>query len=862
MTPEEWRAIKEILDGALELPAAERSAYLDLHCGGDLDRRRKVESLIEADDRAWSLMEAPAAASFGIPSHAGPASGDRIGVYQILGELGRGGMGIVYLARRADEHFDKKVAIKLASVGIGGDSLERRFRSERQIVASLDHPNIARLLDGGSMPDGRPYLVMEYVEGARLLEWCEARKLSTRGRLEIFLEVCSAVQYAHQHLVIHRDLKPANVLVTDDGVVKLLDFGIAKLIDPEPAGETADRTATLLRLFTPDYASPEQVRGEPVTTASDVYALGVVLYELLTGRRPYRTSDSSPAEMVRVVCETEPPKPSTAFRGSADRGEAPGRREKTLSGDLDTIVLKAMRKEPARRYSTVSGLAEDVRRYLQGLPVAARPDTLGYRAGKFVRRHRAAVSATALFSIALAGGLVMTLREARRARAAEARAERRFNDVRTLAHSFLFEFHDAIRDLPGSTPARALVVRRALEYLDGLARESAGDPGLRRELAEAYQKVGDVEGNPYHQNLGDLKGALASYDKAIALLEPVVASSKATDAERSTLANAYLVGGGMRVVAGDPARAVVLAEKGLALRRRLARSDPRDGKRATDLAQALQIYAFNLSAAGKSSESFEALREQAAILRDRLAAAPSDRPLRRSLGLNLYLTAGALQSGGDFDGARGAFERAALLLSDLLREDSESIQLRRDLGWVRMDLGTLHRSRDDLTAALSEYRLALPLFEWIVTADPKNTDGRLGVGMTHQLIGSIARASHEPKTALREFEQALSSYDPVLTADRTNAFIGNRIAGLYMDMAEAEEEAGRGSPERETRTRSERACRLFTAASDAFTRMKNEGRLAAVRIDASERAERARARCRSTAASPSGRAPGAPGRSP
>ena len=315
MTPEEWSAAKQILGEALERPAAERPAYLDEACGGDAELRRRIEALIESDEQNWSLMEAPAASSSSLAAGLYPKfSGERIGVYEILQEIGHGGMGIVYLARRADEQFEKRVAIKLARLGISGDEMDRRFRAERQIVASLDHPNIARLLDGGATTDGQSYLVMEYVEGKPLGIWCDARKLGIRERLEIFLEVCTPVQYAHQHLVVHRDLKPANILVTEEGTVKLLDFGIAKLIGPDLSGDLAERTSTLFRLLTPDYASPEQVRGGPISTASDVYALGVVLYELLTGERPYKVADSSPAEMLSIICEREPAKPSAAAK--------------------------------------------------------------------------------------------------------------------------------------------------------------------------------------------------------------------------------------------------------------------------------------------------------------------------------------------------------------------------------------------------------------------------------------------------------------------------------------------------------------------------------------------------------------------
>ncbi len=419
MRPEQWSAIKEILSEALERPKAERPSYLDRVCGDNVDLRRRVESLIEADGRSWSLMDAPAAAASSLAATLRPpASGERIGVYEILEEIGHGGMGSVYLARRADEQFEQRVAIKLSRLSLADDPMQRRFRAERQIVAALDHPNSARLLDGGATSDGRPYFVMEYVAGRPLPDWCEERALTIRQRVQIFLDVCGAVQYAHQRLVVHRDIKPANILVTAEGMAKLLDFGIAKLTVPELFGAAVEETKTLFQLLTPDYASPEQVRGEPVTPASDVYALGVVLYELLTGRRPYKVSTTSPAEMVRVVCETEAPRPSTV---------APRSLAKELSGDLDTIVSKALRKEPERRYATAGELAEDLRRFLDGLPVQARPDTAGYRLRKFVKRNRAGVIAASVASLSLvAGGIALWL-------SFDARRENRVAAVRSAA---------------------------------------------------------------------------------------------------------------------------------------------------------------------------------------------------------------------------------------------------------------------------------------------------------------------------------------------------------------------------------------------------------------------------------------------
>ncbi|HEY1435645.1 MAG TPA: serine/threonine-protein kinase, partial [Thermoanaerobaculia bacterium] len=702
MTPAQWQRVKEILDAALERPVAERETYLAGACGGDERLRRQVSALVRAAEGDGGMLDAGNAIAGGAEVPAAPdRRGARAGAYELLAEIGHGGMGVVYLARRADDEFQKQVAVKLMRPGLLSDLDLRRFRSERQIAASLDHPYIARLLDGGTTERGEPYFVMEHVEGEPLLDYCAAQALSVHERLVLFQQVCAAVQYAHQNLVVHRDLKPGNILVGADGAPRLLDFGIAKLLSDGPSDGAA--TETFDRMLTPEYASPEQVRGRPVTTASDVYSLGVVLYELLSGEKPYRFATSDPTELVRLVCESDPERPSTRAAG--------------LSGDLDAIVLKAMRKEPESRYASAAALAEDIGRYLEGRPVEARRGSAGYRARKFVRRHRVGVAATALVIAALAGGVWATLAEARHARQAEARAERRFNDVRRLANSFLFEFHDAIRDLPGSTAARALVVKRALEYLDSLSQESAGDRALRRELAEAYRRVADVQGNPFMANLGDLKGASASYSKAIALLEPSVARADASDDEKATLATAYLLGGGLRLNEGKPAEALAMSKRGLALRQGLAAGAPGDDARQMGLSQAWQFVGFNAAAAGKKEEAAAALTAQAAILRVARARRPADPSVRRSLAQNLYLTGMAAAGAGDPSAALALFREAALIQESLVAEDSSNVTFRRDLAYSRTEIGSAELALGDAGAALAEYRRALSEFESLAAQD-------------------------------------------------------------------------------------------------------------------------------------------------
>ncbi len=824
MTPEAWARVKTILGEAMDLPPEKRAEYLDTACAGDRTLQTEVESLLAAGGEDWGFFDSPPEVRLPEPEPAGPPSraGERVGAYGLLSELGQGGMGMVYLARRADDQYQKKVAVKLIRPGMASDFALERFRSERQISASLEHPNIARLLDGGTTSNGEPYFVLEYVEGEPLIEYCDRRRLPIDARLRLFGEVCAAVQYAHQNLVVHRDIKPGNVLVTADGVPKLLDFGIAKLLNPDGAPVLAAETGTLFRMLTPDYASPEQIRGERVTTASDIYALGVVLYELLAGRKPYHVTGNEPGELVRVVCDRDPEKPSVAAKS------------RELQGDLDAIVLKAMRKEPERRYSSVGELAADLRRYRTGVPVLARRGTFSYRAGKFARRHRVILAAAAVVAIALAGGVVATLREARRARAAEARAQRRFDDVRRLASSFLFEFHDAIQDLPGSTPARALIVKRALEYLDDLARESAGDRELRRELAEAYLKVGDVQGNGYMPNLGDVPGALQSYGKAIALLAPVVEAGKADDAEQSTLAKAYLTGGGIQLLAGDAHAAVAMGEKGLPLVRALAERHPGDAERQRELAQAWQFYSFYQTAAGRYGEAYDALRNQAAILRTRLAADPGDRAARRSLGQNLYLVGEALDSRGDAEGALKSYDEAVELEEALRVKEPASTQLQRDLGYLRWAIGGYYEGRGDHRAAVDQYQRALVLFESMAAADAKNVDGRLGVAMSRHNIGQARAGLGDSAGALAEFERARVLYEPIVAGDPGNAWAAGALADLYLAIGKVKEKAANLDV----------ACSLYARADDIYVRLTKAGRLSSLRSSGSAEAAAAVARCR------------------
>jgi eukaryotic-like serine/threonine-protein kinase len=517
MTPKVWTEIKSTFDEAVILPVEKRLAFVESI--SDSEIRLEVEKMLAVDDDE-SLDVSPLESLNLI--------GKSIGKYKILREIGRGGMGAVYEASRDDGEFSQKVALKLIKRGMDSDEILRRFRNERQILASLKHENITHLLDGGITENGSPYYVMEFVEGVSIDEFCE--NLSVDEKLNLFRQVCSAIAYAHARLVVHRDLKPSNVLVTADGTAKLLDFGIAKVLS-EPSA-VADgfphKTATQFGMMTPQYASPEQIRGEQVTTSADVYSLGLLLYEILTGKAAFDFSDKSLDEIRRIITETSPRKPSDAVNRrhgdtaiDAEISVSPRLpiSASQLKGDLDTIILKALNKEPSRRYLTVQEFSNDIKRYLDGMPVKAQPDSVRYRFGKFVKRNKTSVIAASLVFCSLIGGISVATWQAVIARRESEISKKRFGDVRNIANNVVFKYHDEAAKLNGSTAFRAMLVKDATEYFDKLLLDATDDLGLQKELALAYLKLGDVQGGTYQSNIGDTEGATKSFEKAFQLLD-------------------------------------------------------------------------------------------------------------------------------------------------------------------------------------------------------------------------------------------------------------------------------------------------------------------------------------------------------
>lgn len=665
----------------------------------------------------------------------------RLGNYKIVKEIGRGGMGAVYLAQRADEQFEKRVAIKLIKRGMDTESVLRHFRMERQILAGFDHPNIARMFDGGMTENGLPYFVMEYVEGLPIDEYCNAQGLSISERLKLFQDVCAAVSYAHRHLVIHRDIKRSNILITNEGVPKLLDFGIAKILQQGDTGEPL-ATVTGLRLMTPEYASPEQVRGEPVTTTSDVYSLGVVLYETLTGHSPYHFRSQSPYDVARVITETEPKKPSTTVAKADGKSKFEIRNSKLLRGDLDNIVLMALRKEPARRYQSVDQFSEDIQRHLETRPVFARKDTISYRAGKFIRRNRIGTAAAALVLLSLLGGIIATAWQAHRANDAKARAERRFNDVREFAHSVLFDYHDAIKDLAGATRVRERLVKDALAYLDSLAGEVSDDPELQRELAAAYERVGDVRGKANAASLGDRVGAIDSYQKALRIRETLVAAS------------------------------------------------PRDVQSRRDLGASYKRIANLLLGTSESERGFERLRDSEKLYSELAAEYPDRTDLRRDLAEVHNDLGNAFEGRGEMTAALEYYGKALLIYEQLVSSNPKDLPNRRSLSVAYESIGRASFLSGHTDEALENNEKALALRQALVADDPTNSDYRRSLGISYQNEGDYQSWLKKTPVALDNFRKKLAIDEQAVADDPANAQAQGDLAYSCLRMGDLSTELG------------------------------------------------------------------------
>ena len=849
MKTENWIKVKELLQEVLPLDLPERKNFLE-NSGVSAEIRREVESLLAFEEESEDLMRLP---SFEFSKDFFDADGDgknrligqKIGVYEIVGELGQGGMGAVYLAERTDGKFKQKVALKLLKREMNTVALRAHFRQEREILASLEHSNIARLLDAGTTDDHVPFIAMEYVEGLPIDDYCNRHDLDLTDRLNLFRTVCSIVNFAHRNLIVHRDLKPSNILVTFDGSPKLLDFGISKILSTEP-----ENTATITKLgvMTPGYASPEQLRGESVTTATDIYSLGVILYELLSGHRPFETKENDRREIYRAVIEIEPERPSSVVIsdfgfGIADLKKTASAAEnrqrtadnrlktnpksqipnpKSLKGDLDNIVLKALKKEPERRYSSAENFSEDIRRHLEGLPVTARPDTFAYRAEKFIKRNSLSVLAGALILLAIIGGVAATLWQARIAQAERVKAENRFNDVRTLANSFLFEFSPKIENLPGSMPARQLLVTRALEYLDNLLLEEAGgDLQLQNELAKAYEKVGDVQGNPQTPNIGDLKGALASYEKAQTIRRKLLETEPDNSEKQSDLAGNLEVAANINLNGGEFDKAGASLDEAVALREKVLALNPNDYAARSNLGYAVRMSSYVPFYNSQNEKAMELSKRSLSIFAEMSREFPDNAFVNMQHG-NLYLDIGEGFAYLD-DAAQGQenVQKGSEMLAAVYEKHPNDNRVRRALWVSLLKRGELYRDAGDLQNSLGAYERGLELAQIALRDNPGSFQAKRDVVLANKQRAVTLKAAKRFKESVESFSRAIEISEQLKREDPNNIIVVYDIGGSYHEMSELYFLLNDFEPTLFAAEKAQENCREVLAKNSAHTQSKN-----------------------------------------
>jgi serine/threonine protein kinase len=809
-----WQRVQNLFLDSVDLSHAERSEFLRTECKDDAETRAEVESLLAADEYSEALIES--AVQFEATSLLDDQVliGERLGLYRIVREIGRGGMGSVYLATRDDQEYQKEVALKIVKRGMDTEEVLRRFRYERQILAHLEHPFIARLFDGGSTSDGVPFFVMEYIEGRPVDVFCAENGLNTEARCELFLRILDAVAYAHRNLVVHRDLKPANILITADGTPKLLDFGLAKLISGDDDG---DHTRTVsMRPFTPGYASPEQVQGHTLTTSTDIYSLGAILYELLIGRRAQPIDALTPAAIERAVCETEVERPSLHAR--------------ELSSDLDNIVLMAMRKEPERRYQSATQFAEDLRRYLQGRPVLARQDSLHYRFAKFVSRNRLQVAMASLVAAALILGLVVSLVQTRRteialrkadserlialhqtsladaARSAEVRqreeadrqrivageqrdqalhqralADERVQQMLQLADRALFDVHDAVATLPRSLAVRRTLVNTTLEYLQSLQKDAGLDDQMRATLAAGYYKIAMIQGDPVGASLQDYEGSESSLLAGQAILEPAYNRHPNNVEMMFRLIEIRTSLSELMYRSGRKEQGIQIEINLIPVAHRLAQVTHCTLNCKTQEPVIESYLATKFSADPERALEYENHAIQ--LIQNLLLQYPRDVLLRQNLGPMIAARAGMLRSLGELEKAGDNYRQSIEIREELLRNQPDDSALQRGLlvayGTYATLLGVPWSPNLNRPAEARIYGAkAVSLARKLASADPENATARRDLAISLSRLAMIDPAADGVTASLSGLEEAQRLLAPIAAANAKSAEMANQLAAI------------------------------------------------------------------------------------
>jgi eukaryotic-like serine/threonine-protein kinase len=795
-SPERWQEISPHLDHALSLAEDERAAWLESLRGEKPDLADILQMLLEqhralAQEHFLECLPAQLANKSSLP-------GQTIGAYRLISPIGQGGMGSVWLAERSDGRFERRVAVKFLRCAVTPHGGAERFKREGRILGQFSHPHIAELIDAGLTPNGEPYLVLEHVEGQQIDQYCDRRMLDVVARIKLFLDVLSAVAQAHANLIVHRDLKPSNVLVRNDGQVKLLDFGIAKLLADE--GNPAAATQLTLEsggALTPQFAAPEQVTGGTVTTATDVYTLGVLLYLLLTGQHPAGRGLHSPADLVKAIAETEPPRASAAIASvdaksvAEKRAVTPDKLRRQLRGDLETIVAKALKKNPRERYASVTTFAEDLRRYLSDEPINARPDTVAYRAAKFIRRNRFSFVAAMLALAAITAGSGVAIYQGRI-------AQRRFQEVRKLAHTFVFDLHDEIAKLEGSTKAREMMVRTGLEYLDNLARNAGGDLELQKEIAAGYMRIGDAEGFPTKPNLGRMADALASYQKAGEIYRRIAAKNATYLPD---LARYYMDYAGLVRFTYDRKQARELSESAIEAFDRIRSHQPLDGELEVSYTKAwctLGDLDEDMAHYRKAYEEFSRCGE---LARSRLNGT-KDRQALSWLALADERIGSAAQELGFLGEALRAFDEDESLLSELRLAEPQNPAIHRRQALVhdyRAEVygSDLIPSYGDQAGGLESARQYLVAAEEMVHSDPANTSAQFSRAVATYWVSFYLRQS-DSKAAVRMARDSVRMFDAILSSGRHDYLVTSRRVRAFLRLGEAQLKTGRVTEARAT----------------------------------------------------------------
>ncbi|MBI4748177.1 MAG: protein kinase [Acidobacteria bacterium] len=809
MDAAQHQRLSELFLAALEVDTANRATWVLNACDDDREVQDQLGQLLAAHVRSAGLLDHTPVFDVGLDLIAREPTahpfiypgGHRVGKYRLLREIGQGGMGVVFEACHEEVPGGKSVAVKILKRGMDTEAIVCRFQTEYRILASLEHPYIARFYDGGTTSDGLPYFVMELVSGLPIDEFCRQNKVSISDQLRLFQKVCDAVQYAHRHLVVHRDIKPSNILVLADGTPKLLDFGIARVLQAEDQSSAITLpppglTRTNQRFLTPLYASPEQIRGEAVTTASDVYALGVLLFQLLTGQFPYPIQKASVVEIQRLVCDSEPLKPSQALPVTLSEYR---QRKRRLMGDLDNIVMLALSKEPAARYSSVEQFSEDIARFLHGRPVRARYPSLGYRAGKFFKRYAVQIVATTCISLSLVSGTGIAFWQARQAEIQRQVSLARTQDTRALASKLVFHFHDEIEKLPGSTPARRELVQEAVTYLDRLSRESQDDVSLKTELALAYRKIGDVQGRPFVANLGDTTGALQNYQKSFVLLTQLATAQPVNVSIQLELATSYERLGEILALQGESAIARQCLQQSQTILERLVNQSPSPVNAQRLLANSYARSGQELRAQQDWVTAFNYFQKALALRKQLAAQNPADPQLRRGLAnsyMGLSLTFEAI---GDLEWKRTGtatwskelYQSALEFSQFLVHQSFEEVQsaplaqgrAHREYAGCLLHQGTLQLKRGDLRQATETLEHARSGFQKLLVADPENTEYKILMALTLRWLGTAFLKTNQIVKASQSLTDSLNLINILVAKDFENLLIRQIQADANETMA-------------------------------------------------------------------------------